>query len=190
MTFTVQHASSTDRLVCAVLIGGAQVNKAVGLLVEAGFATESILVLLSRHEEEDDDEEDRVVVGLRTGVRRTLPIASALGALGGIGLALHDGNPASPLVAQLVTGLATGGFLGAMAGIVMGLGHWQHFVDFPDIEIKTQPMLVAVDLAAQGREAEARGALNEAGAKSVEICGSREARKLLASAAREGSAGE
>ena len=113
-----------------------------------------------------------------------LPIGAALGVLGGLVLVWLDGDPSSPLVSQLATGTATGGFLGAMAGIVLGLGHWEHFVDFPARDLDGHSMLVVVDVAAQGREEEAKKALRAAGAASVEVCTSEAAQALVRDAAR------
>lgn len=195
----MQAPSSTDRLACAVLIGEKAIDRAVTLLVEAGFATESISVvwraeLGSSHETDTDDtpgpdaepaeepepeELDEAPVLLRTGVRRFLPIGAALGALGGVLLVWFDGNPSSPLVPQIITAVATGGFLGAMGGIVLGLGQWQHFVDLPENARADRPLLITVNVAAQGREPEARAALSEAGAALVKVCTREEAEELV-----------
>lgn len=168
--------STTDRLACAIFSGERAVCDAVGRLVDSGFSTESIWVLLGHTE---DDEEPDVPVGLRTGVRRFLPFGAGLGAAGGVALALFSGASAATLVPQLVTGLAAGALLGAMTAIVMGLGTWQHFVDFPETVSETDSMLVGVNLDAQGREEEARSALRQAGATAVTICSSVEALELV-----------
>lgn len=165
----VQENTSTARLVCAVFTGDKRVESAVGQLVEAGFATESIHVLLC---EEGDPEPSEIPVQLRTGIRRVLPIGAILGALGGSLLTVYGGDPSVPLAAQLATSVTTGAFLGAMTGIVLGLGHWSYFVDLPDAEGEERGMLVTVDLVAQGREATARQTLLQAGATSVDVCSS------------------
>jgi len=197
----VQAPSSTDRLACAVLSGEKAIQRAVTLLVEAGFATESISVVWRQEpgpsdppdpvdtplpltgrgpaEDAEDDDLDEAPVRLRTGVRRFLPIGAALGAAAGIFLVWFDGDPTAPLVPQIITAVVTGGFLGAMAGIVLGLGQWEHFVDLPEDERVDRPLLIAVDVAAQGREPEARAALSEAGAASVKVCTREEAEELV-----------
>ena len=88
-----------------------------------------------------------------------------------------------PLAAQLATSVTTGAFLGAMTGIVLGLGHWSYFVDLPDAEGEERGMLVTVDLVAQGREATARQTLLQAGATSVDVCSSAGAFELARMAA-------
>lgn len=200
--------SSTDRLACAVFTDDKAIQRAVALLAEAGFAAESISVVWClEHEpsEEPDsdhapapltgpgapedsdagpDDLDEAPVVLRTGMRRFLPIGAALGAVGGGLWMWFDGNPAAPLVPQIITAVATGGFLGAMSGIVLGLGQWEHFVELPD-DRADRPLLIAVDIAAQGREPEARTALGEAGAALVKVCTREEAEQFV----REASAG-
>lgn len=168
--------STTDRLACAIFSGERAVSGAVGRLVDSGFATQSICVLLGHT---DDEAEPDVPVQLRTGVRRFLPFGAGLGAAGGVALGLFSGASSGTLVPQLVTGLAAGALLGAMTAIVMGLGTWQHFVDFPEGVAETESMLVAVDLDAQGREEEARSALRQAGATAITICSSAEALELV-----------
>lgn len=206
--------SHPDRLACAILIGEQALNKAVDLLVEAGFATEHIRILW-RHALDDDDPADtsaaesppdgnadpvrtvgqadqeddnddapsddlsEAAVVLRTGVRRMLPIGAALGVLGADALVWFDGNPAQALIPQLVTAAATGAFLGGMAGLVLGLGHWQHFIDLPAHYTDASPTLVAVDVVAQGREPEALSAFQGAGASDITICSSLEAEQLV-----------
>ena len=90
-----------------------------------------------------------------------------------------SGDPNTPFVPQLITSLATGSFLGAMTGIVLGLGYWDHFVDLPALESPDLPLLVAVDVVAQGREPEACKALSEAGAQAVKVCTREEAEQLV-----------
>ncbi|HEY6725298.1 MAG TPA: hypothetical protein VI197_14785 [Polyangiaceae bacterium] len=199
----MQAQSPTDRLACAVFSGEKAIQRAVSLLVEAGFATESISVVWCREHDPSDepdseraptplsgtgraqdaddeaDDVDEAPVVLRTGVRRFLPIGAALGALGGALLVWFDGDPAAPFVPQVITALATGGFLGAMGGIVLGLGQWEHFVELPESEPPGRPLLIAVDIAAQGREPEARAALGEAGAALVKVCTREEAEQFV-----------
>ncbi len=174
----MQNVIEPDRLACAVFNGEKAVEKAVEHLVEAGFASESIHVLLGHAVGEEPSE---IAVRIRTGVRQVLPWAALLGALGGAVVAFFDGISDTPLPNQLVTGVAMGGFLGAMAGIVLGLGHWQHFVDFPDLELDGTPLWLVVDLASEGRETTARLALASAGAEEVRICSSDDLTDLTAS---------
>lgn len=208
----MQASSPTDRLACAILTGEKAVQRAVALLAEAGFAAESISVVwCPEHEPSDEpdpedtpaplpgpgaagttddaddelDDLDEAPVVLRTGVRRFLPICAALGALGGALLVWFDGDPAAPFVPQIITAVATGSFLGAMGGIVLGLGQWEPFVELPDDEQPPRPLLIAVDIAAQGREPEALAALGEAGAALVKVCTREEAEQFV----REASAG-
>ena len=192
----MQAPSPTDRLACAILPGEQAIQRAVESLVEAGFATESISVIwcaetdepdepdesdadASAEQEQQEAELDEATVSLRTGIRRLLPIGGGLGALGGAILVWFSGDPTTPLVPQLITGVATGAFLGAMSGIVLGLGYWDHFVDLPPLHSADRPLLVAVDVVAQGREPEACRALSEAGATAVKVCSREEAEKLV-----------
>jgi len=199
----VQAPTPTDRLVCAVFTDEKAVQHAVTLLVEAGFAAESISVVWRQEREpseeadskraptplagagstsEADDAPDDIeeaTVALRTGVRRFLPFGAALGAVGGALFVWFDGDPAAPFVPQVITALATGGFLGAMAGIVLGLGQWEHFVELPESDPTDRPLLIAVDVAAQGREPEARAALGQAGAARVKVCTREEAEQVV-----------
>ena len=176
----MQQNNPTDRLVCAVFTGDKGVESAVEQLVEAGFASQSIRILLC---EAGADEPSEIPVQLRTGIRRVLPIGAALGAAGGSLFTVFGGDPSVPLAAQLATSLATGAFLGAMTGIVLGLGHWGHFVDLPASERGARGMLVTVDLVAQGREATARQALLQAGATSIDVCSNADAFELARTAA-------
>jgi len=189
----VQAPSPRDRLACAILPGEQAIQKAVASLVEAGFASESISVIWcaeadDTHETDGDDtalpepevvELDETTVSLRTGIRRLLPIGGGLGALGGVVLVWFTGDPSAPYVPQLITAVATGAFLGAMSGIVLGLGYWEHFVDLPALDRPDRPLLVAVDVVAQGREPEACKALSEAGAQAVKVCTREEAEQLV-----------
>jgi len=183
----VQAPSRTDRLACAILPGEQAIQKAVASLVEAGFASESISVIWCAETDDEDDaapeqevaELDEAPVSLRTGIRRLLPIGGGLGALGGVVLVWFTGDPSAPYVPQLITAVATGAFLGAMSGIVLGLGYWEHFVDLPALDRPDRPLLVAVDVVAQGREPEACKALSEAGAQAVKVCTREEAEQLV-----------
>jgi hypothetical protein len=159
------------QLACAILTSDTAVFRAIGSLVEAGFATESIRVLLS----DGDTEQDELQVQLRTGIRRMLPIGAIVGLLGGIALVLHGGQTGPQLGAQLVAGAATGGFLGALTGIVLGLGHWEHFVDLPDTGTEVHPMLVAVELGGSERGKVAEQAFRSAGADQLRFCSDDEA---------------
>ena len=202
----MQAPSPTDRLACAILTGEKAVDRALTALVEAGFATESISVVWYTPPEPEDapdqdntlaplvgsgagdseaepTEFDEAQVTLRTGVRRFLPIGAGVGALGGILVVWFGGDPATPIVPQVITSIATGGFLGAMLGIVLGLGQWEHGVDLPDDDPADRPLLIAVDVAAQGREPEACAALSASGAASVKVCTREEAEQLLREAA-------
>jgi hypothetical protein len=193
----VQAPSPTDRLACAILPGEQAIQKAVASLVEAGFATECISVIwLAKGDEGDEGDEgdveqerqhaelDEATVSLRTGIRRLLPIGGALGAVGGAVFVWFTGDPTAPFVPQLITGAATGSFLGAMSGIVLGLGYWDHVVELPPLHSAEQPVLVAVDVVAQGREPEACRALSDAGAKAVKVCTREEAEQLVREAGR------
>ena len=206
----MQAPTSTDRLACAILTGEKAIHRAVTLLVEAGFATESLSVVwrverdpseepeatepnadagdteTGDTEEPDDsddseepDELDEAPVTLRTGVRRFLPIGAALGALGGILVTWFAGDPKTPLIPQIITALVTGGFLGAMGGIVLGLGQWDYAVELPESNQADRPLLIAVDIAAQGREPDACAALKEAGAALVKVCTREEAEQFV-----------
>ena len=183
----MQVPSPTDRLACAILPGEQAIQKAVASLVEAGFATECISVIWCAETDDEDDaapeqevaELDEAPVSLRTGIRRLLPIGGGLGALGGVVLVWFTGDPSAPYVPQLITAVATGAFLGAMSGIVLGLGYWEHFVDLPALDRPDRPLLVAVDVVAQGREPEACKALSEAGAQAVKVCTREEAEQLV-----------
>jgi len=197
----VQATTSTDRLACAILTGEKAIHRAVTLLVEAGFATESLSVVwrverdpneepeatepnadagtTEPDETEEPDELDEAPVTLRTGVRRFLPIGAVLGALGGILVTWFAGDPKTPLVPQIITALFTGGFLGAMGGIVLGLGQWDYAVELPESVEADRPLLIAVDVAAQGREPEACAALKEAGAALVKVCTREEAEQFV-----------
>ena len=183
----MQAPSRTDRLACAILPGEQAIQKAVASLVEAGFASESISVIWCAETDDEDDaapeqevaELDEAPVSLRTGIRRLLPIGGGLGALGGVVLVWFTGDPSAPYVPQLITAVATGAFLGAMSGIVLGLGYWEHFVDLPALDRPDRPLLVAVDVVAQGREPEACKALSEAGAQAVKVCTREEAEQLV-----------
>jgi len=183
----VQAPSPRDRLACAILPGEQAIQKAVASLVEAGFASESISVIWCAETDDEDDaapeqevaELDEAPVSLRTGIRRLLPIGGGLGALGGVVLVWFTGDPTAPYVPQLITAVATGAFLGAMSGIVLGLGYWEHFVDLPALDRPDRPLLVAVDVVAQGREPEACKALSEAGAQAVKVCTREEAEQLV-----------
>ena len=194
----MQAPSPTDRLACAILPGEQAIQKAVASLVEAGFATECISVIWCAESDESDDDDgaeqelnelDEATVSLRTGIRRLLPIGGGLGALGGALLVWFSGDPSTPFVPQLITSVVTGSFLGAMTGIVLGLGYWEHFVDLPPLESPDHPLLVAVDVVAQGREPEACKALSEAGAKAVKVCTREEAEQLVREAGRRNDNG-
>lgn len=212
----MQAPNSTDRLACAIFTGEKSIHRAVTLLVEAGFATESLSVVwcvgrdpsdeatdddtpsaessptgdaeggdadTDAGEEPDEpdepDELDEAPVTLRTGVRRFLPVGAALGALGGILVTWFAGDPKTPLVPQIITALFTGGFLGAMGGIVLGLGQWDYAVELPDDKQADRPLLITVDVAAQGREPEASAALKQAGAALVKVCTREEAEQFV-----------
>ena len=168
----MQDVTNDRRFACAIMAGAKPVERAIDLLIEAGFGSEMIRVLLA------GEDESELSVELRTGIRRALPIAAMLGALGGVLLAYYDTSTNIPLMARLVTGLATGAFLGAMAGIVLGLGHWEHFVELPEAEGEEQSMVVAVELAGPDRAEAALQALSGAGGNGGTVCSDEEAWEL------------
>ena len=171
----MQNTSTDRRFACAVMTGQKPVAQAIELLIEAGFGSEAIRVLLAGA----DEDEDELYVQLRTGVRRALPIAAMLGALAGLLFAFYDTSTNIALPARLVTGFATGGFLGAMAGIVLGLGHWEHFVELPEDDGIDHSIVIAVELAASERAPAALAALAGAGGTSTALCSDEEAWELV-----------
>jgi len=139
-------------------------NEAFDRLVEASFEAEEISVLLldgSGVEQVPVDHKTGVPIGVTTGATLggTLGLAVALG--GPVGLGFFAAGPILAALQGVAVGAASGGLLGALAG----LAYW---CDEPELEAELKRGHILVGVTAAGARAlQARKELLAAGATRV-----------------------
>ena len=152
-------------LIYALFPDETQAKRAIEALVEEEFAAASIHVLMK--DPLGTGKVKEVPVSTKTMVGPGVAIGAALGAVGGVLVALTGGIFAAGPIVALLQGVTTGGAAGVLAGTLGGLGYWRDVADFPAHEIESGAILVGVDAAAQGQVARATRALRRAGAQLV-----------------------
>ena len=152
-------------LIYALFSSETEAERAIQKLVENEFAADNIYVLM--RDDAAPGKVEQVPVTTKNMVGPGVAIGAALGAVGGVLVALTGGLlAAGPLVA-LLQGATTGGAAGVLAGTLGGLGYWHDVAEFPHREIESGAILVGVDAAAQGQAERVTRALKQAGARTV-----------------------
>lgn len=159
----VETAPEAMRRVTGVFDTPARVDRAVELLVEASFPSDSIDILMVDRAHAIEE----VVVEQRTRVAAGATAGAAAGAALGLtaitifpGLALLVGGP---LVAALHATVA-----GTIGGALNGLGWWRTEADIPSDALEGGGALVGIEVQADRAEI-AASALRKAGAMRVDL---------------------
>ncbi|HEU5076911.1 MAG TPA: general stress protein [Polyangiaceae bacterium] len=152
-------------LIYALFSNETQAQKAIQKLVENEFAAANIYVLM--RDDAASGKVEQVPVITKTMVGPGVAIGTALGAVGGVLVALTGGLLAAGPIVALLQGASAGGAAGVLAGTLGGLGYWRDMADFPSKHIESGAILVGVDASAQGQAERARAALKAAGADTV-----------------------
>lgn len=156
------------RFVTGLFADAQQAGAAFARLVEARFDPHEISVL--RFDERDQalepvpvEHKSGVPAGVTTGAALggTVGVAGALALAGPVGLGLFAAGPILAALQGAVIGVASGGLLGALAG----LAFWW---DEPELERELRRGAVFLAVTAEGaRASEARGVLQAAGAARI-----------------------
>lgn len=154
-------------LVYALFPDETQAQRAIQKLVENEFAASNIYVLMRG--DAGTGKVEQVPVTTKTLVGPGVAIGAALGAAGGVLVALTGGLLAAGPIVALLQGATTGGAAGVLAGTLGGLGYWRDVAEFPAKAIESGAILVGVDPDAQGQTDRASRALKAAGADAVSI---------------------
>jgi len=154
-------------LIYALYSSQAEAQQAIQKLVENEFAASNIYVLM--RDDASPGKVEQVPVNTKNLVGPGIAIGAALGAMGGVVVALTGGLLAAGPVVALLQGATGGGAAGALAGTLGGLGYWRDVAEFPAKEIASGAILVGVDADAQGQAGRATRALQEAGADVVSL---------------------
>jgi hypothetical protein len=152
-------------LIYALFPDETQAKRAIQALVDNEFAAANIHVLMKATTGSGKVKE--VPVSTKNMVGPGVAIGAALGAVGGVLVALSGGLLAAGPIVALLQGAATGGAAGVLAGTLGGLGYWRDVADFPAHELESGAILVGVDPGAQGQATRAVKALKQAGAGVV-----------------------
>lgn len=152
-------------LIYALFPDETQAKRAIHALVENEFAADNIYVLMKATT--GSGKIKQVPVSTKNMVGPGVAIGAALGAIGGVLVALSGGILAAGPIVALLQGVTTGGAAGVLAGGLGGLGYWRDVADFPAHELESGAILVGVDPGHQGQAARAVRALKQAGAGLV-----------------------
>src|ERR1700683_1504926 len=155
----------------------AQAETAVDTLVQAGFPSANISVLLQDYRgtrEFAHEKETKAPEGTTTGVTAGGVIGGALGVLAGIGaLAIPGVGPfiaAGPIMGGLA-GLGVGGAVGGLVGALIGMGIPEHEAKRYEGRIKNGGVLLSVHCDTSEQIKRAKDLLKQTGGQDVSSTG-------------------
>src|SRR6202142_581193 len=158
----------------------AQAETAVDTLVQAGFPSANISVLLQDYRgtrEFAHQKETKAPEGTATGVTAGGVIGGALGVLAGIGaLAIPGVGPfiaAGPIMGGLA-GLGVGGAVGGLIGALVGMGIPEYEAKRYEGRVKDGGVLLSVHCASSDDISRAKDLLKQTGAEDIASAGEKE----------------
>lgn len=169
--------TTKSRAVFGIISTPAQTERAVNLLLEAGFSSQDVSVLMPDHEstrafahQRDTKAPEGVTAGATTGG----VIGGTLGVLAGLGsLAIPGIGPliaAGPLLAGLA-GLGAGGAVGGLIGALVGMGIPEYEAKRYEGHVKKGGALLSVHCETPGEVLRAKEVLKSIGAVDIASAG-------------------
>jgi hypothetical protein len=166
-----------NRAVFGIYTSAAQTERAVNMLIEAGFASEDVSVLMPDPEGTRDfavRKETKAPEGAATGATTGGVIGGALGVLAGLGALTIPGiGPflaAGPIVAGLA-GLGAGGAVGGLIGALVGMGIPEYEARRYEGRVKDGGILLSVHCETPGEILRSKEVLRDTGAVDIATTG-------------------
>jgi hypothetical protein len=166
-----------NRAVFGIYTSAAQTERAVNLLIEAGFASQDVSVLMPDQEGTRDfalRKETKAPEGATTGATTGGVIGGALGVLAGLGALTIPGiGPllaAGPIVAGLA-GVGAGGAVGGLIGALVGMGIPEYEARRYEGRVKDGGVLLSVHCETPGEIMRAKEVLRDTGAVDIATSG-------------------
>jgi hypothetical protein len=165
--------AAKNRAVFGIYASTAQTERAVNTLIEAGFASQDVSVLMPDQQSTRDfalSKETKAPEGVATGATTGGVLGGALGVLVGLGsLAIPGLGPfiaAGPLVAGLA-GVGAGGAVGGLIGALAGLGIPEYEAKRYEGRVKDGGVLLSVHCETPGEILRAKEVLQSTGATDI-----------------------
>jgi hypothetical protein len=172
--------ATKNRAVFGIYSSAAQTENAVNALMDAGFSSQDVSVLMPDQQSTRDfalRKETKAPEGATTGAAAGGVLGGAFGALVGLGsLAIPGIGPliaAGPLVAGLA-GLGAGGAIGGFIGALVGMGIPEYEARRYEGQIKEGGILLSVHCETSGEVLRAKEILQ--GTEATDVASSTESR--------------
>ena len=169
--------AAKNRAVFGIYGSTAQTERAVNALIEAGFASQDVSVLMPDQQSTREfavTKETKAPEGAAAGATTGGVLGGALGVLVGLGsLAIPGVGPliaAGPLVAGLA-GLGAGGAVGGLIGALAGLGIPEYEARRYEGRVKDGGVLLSVHCETPGEILRAKEVLQSTGASDIASSG-------------------
>ncbi len=169
--------SSKKTAVFGIYVSAMQAEGAVDDLMQSGFSSSDISVLLPDSQSTRDfahEKETKAPEGATTGVAAGGALGGALGVLAGIGaLAIPGLGPfiaAGPIMAGLA-GLGVGGAVGGFIGALVGMGIPEYEAKRYEGRVKEGVILLSVHCDTSEEITRAKDLLKETGAEDIASAG-------------------
>jgi len=169
--------SSDNKSVFGIYNSGVHAERAVQMLLDAGFSNDDISVLLpddSSTREFAHKKDTKAPEGTTTGVTAGGVIGGALGVLAGIGaIAIPGIGPfiaAGPIMAGLA-GLGVGGAVGGLLGALVGMGIPEYEAKRYEGHLKKGGVLLSVHCDTSDEIKRAKQLLKTTGAEDISSAG-------------------
>ena len=165
--------SRKNRAVFGIYTSAAETERAVNTLIEAGFVSQDVSVLMPDQQSTRDfavRKETKAPEGATTGAATGGVIGGTLGILVGLGaLAIPGVGPllaAGPIVAGLA-GVGAGGAVGGLIGALVGMGIPEYEARRYEGRVKDGGVLLSVHCETPGEILRAKEVLRDTGAVDI-----------------------
>jgi hypothetical protein len=162
-----------NRALFGIYTSAAQAENAVNALIDAGFASEDVSVLMPDQQGTREfavRKETKAPEGVATGATTGGVLGGTLGVLVGLGsLAIPGLGPliaAGPIVAGLA-GLGAGGAVGGLIGALVGMGIPEYEAKRYEGRVKDGGILLSVHCETAGEILRAKEVLSDTGATDI-----------------------
>jgi hypothetical protein len=169
--------AAKNRAVFGIYTAAAQTERAVNALIEAGFSSQDVSVLMPDQQSTREfavKKETKAPEGAAAGATTGGALGGALGVLVGLGsLAIPGIGPlvaAGPLVAGLA-GLGAGGAVGGLIGALVGLGIPEYEAKRYEGRVKDGGILLSIHCETPGEILRAKEVLQDTGAMDIASSG-------------------
>jgi hypothetical protein len=176
-TRRIHFMAAKNRAVFGIYVATAQTESAVNALIEAGFSSQDVSVLMPDQQSTHafaHHKDTKAPEGATAGATTGGVIGGALGVLLGLGtLAIPGVGPliaAGPIVAGLA-GLGAGGAVGGLIGALVGMGIPEYEAKRYEGRVKDGGMLLSVHCETAGEVLRAKEVLTSTGATDIAASG-------------------